>query len=293
MKLELETLREEVTLADGAWATQLLQRSYPSDQMPERANLTHPELVQRVALDYLEAGSTIILTNTFGANQFMLEREGAADELTRINTAGAAAVQQAVGDEAVVAGVIGPSGKILAVNEVDQASLNDSVTAQASALVEGGVDAILLETFSETAEILMSLAAVKQVTDLPVICSMSFSTGPQRTRTTMGTPAEEAAAALDDAGADIIGCNCGAGIEYVLPAVVALRAATERPVWVKPNAGLPDLEDGKPVWRQSPEEFCSYVPTLIEAGADIIGGCCGCGPEHIARMSKLVKARKG
>lgn len=292
MKLDLDLIQAQVTVADGGWSTQLIQRGYPGDKMAELANLTHPEIVQRLAKEYVDAGSQIILTNTFGANIFALERHGMLDDLAKINTAGAAAAQQAVGEQAIVAGSIGPSGKILAVKEVDEAKITEAVTAQATALVEGGVDAIVLETFSEVAEILCSLAAVKAVTDLPVICSMSYSAGPQRTRTMMGTPAEEAAAALDDAGADIIGCNCGAGIEHVLPIAVALRGATQRPVWVKPNAGQPELEDGKPVWKQTPEEFAAHVPTLLDAGVNIIGGCCGSGPQHIARVAKLIKARR-
>jgi 5-methyltetrahydrofolate--homocysteine methyltransferase len=292
MKLDLERIRSQVTLADGGWSTQLIQRGYPADQMAERANLTHPELVQRLAKEYADAGSQIVLTNTFAANRFTLERHDAVDDLAPINTAGARAAQQAIGDRASIAGSIGPSGKILAVKEIDEGALTEAVMAQTQALIDGGVDAIVLETYSEMAEVLCALAAVKSVCELPVICSMSFSAGPQRTRTMMGTPAEEAAAALDDAGADIIGCNCGAGIEHVLPIVVALRGATERPIWVKPNAGQPELEDGRPVWKQTPDEFASHLPTLMEAGANIIGGCCGSGPEHIARLSKLLHAHR-
>jgi 5-methyltetrahydrofolate--homocysteine methyltransferase len=121
---------------------------------------------------------------------------------------------------------------------------------------------------------------------------MSFDAGPQRTRTMMGAQAGECATALEDAGADIIGCNCGSGINHVLPAVVALRAATSLPLWVKPNAGLPELEDGRAVWKQTPEEFAGFVPQLLDAGANIIGGCCGSGPEHIRRVAKVVARHK-
>ena len=138
-----------------------------------------------------------------------------------------------------------------------------------------------------------ALRVVKDTAALPVIASMSFDSGPQRTRTMMGTPAEECAAALEDAGADVIGCNCGSGINHALPAVVALRAATALPLWVKPKAGLPELEDGRAVWKQTPEEFATYLPQILDAGANIVGGCCGSGPEHIQRVAALARRHKG
>ncbi|MBI5863013.1 MAG: homocysteine S-methyltransferase family protein [Planctomycetes bacterium] len=141
-------------------------------------------------------------------------------------------------------------------------------------------------------EILLALAAVKSVTNLPVVASMSFDSGPQRARTLMGATAEQAAAALDEAGADAIGSNCGAGIAAALPAVVALRANTKKPLWIKPSVGLPDLEEGRPVYHHTPDEFGGFVPALIDAGANILGGCCGAGPEHIRRVAALVASRR-
>jgi len=178
------------------------------------------------------------------------------------------------------------------VREATPEQLTPLFAEQAEALAAGGADAIVLETFSELAEILLALRAVKDATGLPVIASMSFDSGPQRTRTMMGAQAGECATALEDAGADVIGCNCGSGINYVLPAVVALRAATPLPLWVKPNAGMPELEDGRAVWKQTPEEFAAYVPQIVDAGANIIGGCCGSGPEHVLRVAAVVARAK-
>lgn len=292
MKLEPQTLAGGVTVADGGWSTQLVIRGFPADGMAESANLTHPELVQRLAREYVEAGARFITTNTFSANQFALERHDLLAKLAEINEQGAALAKSAVGDQAVVAGSLGPSGKILAVKEISEDALAAAVATQAKALAAGGADAIVLETYSEPAEILLCLRTVKEVTDLPVICTMSFDAGPQRTRTMMGARAEECAAALDDAGADVIGCNCGTGIEHVLPAAVALRGGTSKPLWIKPNAGMPELEDGKPVWKQTPETYASFVPQLIDAGANVIGGCCGSGPEHIAKVAQVVAKRR-
>jgi methionine synthase I (cobalamin-dependent) len=292
MTVNLSVLKDTVTVADGGWSTQLWQRGVPMDGLPEMANLTHPEIVLGLGRDYVRAGAHFITTNTFGANRYAIARRGAGTTVAELNEAGARLARQAAeGSEALVTGSIGPSGKILVVHEATEAELAIVFEEHAGALAAAGVDVIVLETFSELAEILVALRAA-QSTGLPVIASMSFDSGPQRTRTIMGAAAEDCAAALEDAGAAVVGCNCGGGAANVLPAVVALRGATELPLWVKPNAGLPDLEDGRPVYRQTPEEFAAAVPTLIEAGANIIGGCCGTGPEHIRRVAAIVGCRK-
>ena len=294
MKLDVANLRDQVRVADGGCSTQLQLRGLPTTVAAESANLTHPQLVTALAQEYADAGAEFVTTNTFSAHRIALERHGLQDQLAEINEAGARLLADAVGDRAVVIGSIGPSGKMLAVKEISEQQIAELVGEQAAALATGGADAIVLETFSELAEILAAVQAAKDASGLPVVCSMSFDSGPQRTRTMMGAQANECAAALDDAGADIIGCNCGAGIEHVLPVVVALRAATERPLWVKPNAGMPELSDGRPVWKQTPEEFAGHAKTLIEAGADIIGGCCGSGPEHIRKLAgTAARAKRG
>jgi methionine synthase I (cobalamin-dependent) len=292
MTTNLSQLKDTVTVADGGWSTQLWQRGVPMDGLPEAANLTHPQVVVALGREYVEAGARFITTNTFAANRYAIARRGAQTSVAELNGAGARLARQAVeGSAALVAGSIGPSGKILVVHEVTEAELVIVFEEQARALADGGVDVILLETFSEQAEILVALRAA-QATGLPVIASMSFDSGPQRTRTIMGAAAEDCAVALEHAGAAVIGCNCGGGAVNALPAVVALRGATKLPLWVKPNAGLPDLEDGRPVYRQTPDEFAQSVPTLIEAGANVIGGCCGTGPEHIRRVAAIVESRK-
>jgi len=310
MTLDVGALRNVVTVADGGISTQLQLRGLPGALMAETANVSHPQLVQDLARAYLDAGARFLTTNTFAANCFALERRKAAHSVADVNQRGAELIRAAIegwrptGKAAsaaerrgaaipptLVAGSIGPSGKILAVREATEEQLAPAFAEQAKALAAGGADVIVLETFSELREIVLALQAVKQATGLPVIASMSFDSGPQRTRTMMGAKAEECGAALDEAGADIIGCNCGGGISTILPAVVALRAATKKPLWVKPNAGLPELEDGKPVWRQTPEEFAAFLPQILDAGANIVGGCCGSGPEHIRKISGLVARR--
>ena len=193
---------------------------------------------------------------------------------------------------ALAAGSMGPSGKILAVGEAKESELSEVFASQAAALAEGGADLIVLETFSELAEILLALEAAQKSSGLPVIASMSFDSGPQRTRTMMGARAEDCASALEEAGADAVGCNCGGGIATFLPIVVALRSNSNLPLWVKPNAGLPELVEGQVVYRQTPDEFGHHVLELLDAGANIIGGCCGSSPAHIKRVSALVESHK-
>ncbi len=293
MHFDAESLLARPHVADGGWSTQLQLRGMPADVPAETANLTHPELVLDLARAYLDAGAQFITTNTFAANRLLFERRGLTHDPLEVNRRGAMLAREALGDRpAWVAGSIGPSGKILAVREATEEQLYPVFHEQAEALAAGGADLILLETFSELREVLLALRAVVDATGLPVIASLSFDSGPQRTRTMMGAAAGECAAALEDAGAAVIGCNCGSGINHVLPAVVALRAATKCPLWVKPNAGLPELEDGRPVWRQPPDEFAGFVPQLLDAGANIVGGCCGSGPEHIRRVAAVVAHRK-
>lgn len=292
MNFDRDTLKAGLTVADGGWSTRLFMRGVPSEPLAEMANITHPGLIKQLTHEYIDAGAKFITTNTFSANRFMLDRKGVKTSAAELCERGAAIAKEAAAGRALVAGSIGPSGKMLAVREVTEAQLMPIFAEMAKGLAAGGADVIVLETFSETAEILLALKVVKDTTGLPVITSMSFDSGPQRTRTMMGAKAEACATALEDAGADVVGCNCASGAEHMLPAVVALRANTSLPLWVKPNAGMPELEEGKAVYKQTPEDFAQLVVPLLDAGANIIGGCCGTGPEHIARVAKLVARRK-
>ena len=293
MSGKLDAYRDDITVADGGWSTQLQARGVPTDVPAELANLTHPHLVEALARDYVAAGARFITTNTFSANRFIFERRAPEHNLDQVNRSGAALARKVAAEAgALAAGSIGPSGKILAVGETKESELTELFAAHATALAEGGADVIVLETFSELAEVLLALEAVRNATGLPIIASMSFDSGPQRTRTMMGARAEDCASALEEAGADAVGCNCGAGIATFLPIVVALRANTSLPLWVKPNAGLPELVDGQVVYRQTPDEFGHYIPGLLQAGVNIVGGCCGSSPAHIKRVAALVESHK-
>jgi len=288
MAVEIKSLRSTVKVTDGAWGTQLDTLGCPPGYCREEWNLSHPQVVRQVAEAYVRAGSEVILTNTFSGNRIVLERHGLADKVEQINRAGAEISRQAAGEHVWVFGSIGPTGKMVMAEEVSDQQLYEVFAEQAKALAAGGVDAIVCETMTELAEILAAIRAVKDATGLPVVASMTFDSGPEGDRTVMGVSAAEAAERLTEAGADAVGCNCGTGIDHYIKIAGILRQHTDLPVWVKPNAGLPELHEGKVVYREGPDEFAAKVPALLEAGANFVGGCCGTTPAHIEKVSQVV-----
>lgn len=284
-------LSEGPVLTDGAWGTELQARGLAAGELPDLWNLSRPDAVQEVARAYVEAGSRVILTNTFRANRLALGGQAAADRVAEVNRAGVELSLRAADGRARVFGSLGPSGKLLLTGEVDEADLRAAFTEQAEALAQGGADAIAIETMADLAEARLALAAAR-ATGLPAVACMVFDSGKRRDRTMMGVTAEEAARELTRAGADVIGANCGSGIESYVPVCRALAAATERPIWIKPNAGLPELVDGRAVYRTTPEEFAAKLGDLLDAGASFIGGCCGTGPRFIAALRAELARRR-
>lgn len=292
LKISIETVASTLAVADGGWSTQLIARGLPLDVVPETANLTHGHLVAALARDYMQAGVEILTTNTFAANAMTFARRGIKADVAEVNKAGVTIARNVAQGKALVAGVIGPTGVISAIKDKPDDQVRAAIAQSAAALSDAGADWIVLETFSELAEILLAINAVREACNLPIVASMSFDSGPQRARTHMGVTAEIAAATLSDAGAEIIGCNCGGGIATVLPTVVAMRAHTKRPLWVKPSAGPPDLENGLATYSTTADEFGGNVAALLDAGASIVGGCCGIGPEHVRRVAALIASRR-
>jgi methionine synthase I (cobalamin-dependent) len=270
-------------ITDGAWGTEMQARGLAAGECPDAWNLRYPERVEQVARAYVEAGSQVILTNTFRANRLTLAGHGLAEKAVEINRAGAAISKQAARGRAHVFASIGPSGRLLMTGETTEEELRAAFAQQALALAEGGADAILIETMSDLAEARLALAAARE-TGLAVVVSMVFDSGKNKDRTMMGATPEQVARELTEAGADAVGGNCGSGIAAYIPICRRLRAATDRPIWIKPNAGLPELIEGRTVYRTTPEEFARQVPALVEAGATFLGGCCGTGPEFIRQI---------
>ena len=287
MALRVEDYLGKVTIADGAWGTELDKLGCPPGYCREEWNISKPKHVEQVPKAYVSAGSEIILTNTFGANRFVLAGHGHQDRVAEFNKAGAEISKRAAGNEAKVFGSIGPSGKIVMMGEASEEDLFAAFKEQAEALAEGGADGLAVETMTELAEATAAVRAAK-TTGLPVVACMTYDSGKDKTSTMMGVTPEQAVAALTEAGADIIGCNCGIGIDNYIVVAGKLRAATDKPVWVKANAGLPEIVDDKVVYRMKPDEFAEKVKQLIKAGANIVGGCCGTSPDFIAAMRKTL-----
>jgi 5-methyltetrahydrofolate--homocysteine methyltransferase len=282
-----QLLAEAPVITDGAWGTQLQALGLLAGELPDGWNLSHPELVEDVARAYVEAGSRVILTNTFRSNRITLAGRGLADKAAEINKAGVEISRRAAGDRTYVFASMGPSGKLLVTGEVTADQLCAAFAEQAAALADAGADAIVVETMSDLAEARLAVEAARGA-GLPVVACMVFDTGKNRDRTMMGNTPEQAAEELSSAGADVIGANCGQGIANYVSICRRLRAATERPVWIKPNAGLPELIEGQPIYRTSPDEFAGHIPALLEAGASFIGGCCGTTPEFIRAVKALI-----
>ncbi len=276
-------------VTDGAWGTQLQNRGLPTGACPDQWNLLYPERVEQVARAYVEAGSQVILTNTFGANRFTLQRHGLADHVVEINRAGVEISRLAAEGHARVFASIGPTGVMLMMGQVKPEELQAAFALQVQAMADAGADGLVIETMSDPQEAGLAVAAAKQ-TGLPVVACMVFDSGRDKDRTMMGTTPEQAAEALLAAGADCIGSNCGQGIAGFVPICRRLRQASGCPVWIKANAGLPEMVDGQTVYRQTPDEFASYLPQLLEAGAAFIGGCCGTSPDFIRAVCRAVKA---
>jgi methionine synthase I (cobalamin-dependent) len=272
-------------VTDGAWGTQLQLRGMPVGSCPDAWNLIHPEKVEAVARAYVEAGSQVILTNTFGANRFILGRHGLVDKVAEINRIGMELSKKAAQSKAKVFASIGPSGIMLLMGDVSSDELQAAFAQQAQAQAAAGADGIVIETMSDLAEVKLAVAAAKQ-TGLPVVACMTFDSGAKSDRTMMGVTPEQAAEQLTSAGADVIGANCGQGIAGYASICARLHAATELPIWIKANAGLPQMIDGETVYTQTPDEFASFVPQLVQSGATFIGGCCGTTPEFIKALIK-------
>jgi len=281
-------LSQKPVILDGGWGTQLQNRGLPVGACPDEWNLSEPEKVGEVAAAYVEAGSDIILTNTFGASRLMLAKHGLGDKAVAINKAGVEVSKKAAGDAAKVFASIGPCGEMLLMGNVTPEQMRDAFLEQATAMAEAGADGIVIETMADPGELQLAIAAAKE-TGLPVVGCMVFDSGADKDRTMMGTTIEDAAKAIEEAGADVVGSNCGQGIAGFVTVCERLAKATSLPLWVKGNAGLPEMTDGVATYRQTPAQFAEFIPRLVEAGASFIGGCCGTSPDFIREVCRTVK----
>jgi 5-methyltetrahydrofolate--homocysteine methyltransferase len=282
---------KSVNVSDGAWGTEFGKLGLQPGECPEFWNADKPDKVEKVAKSYVDAGCQIILSNSFGGSSFRLKEFGAEDRVKELNSKAVEISKKAAGDSALVFASMGPSGKMLAMNEVTEDQLYDAFGEQALAFNEAGADAVVVETMTDAGELKCAVRAVKEKTGLFVVASMSFDAGPETTHTNMGISAAEAVKAVEEAGADAIGANCGTGINNFKNICKAFKKLTELPIWMKGNAGLPELEKGKTVYKMGPEDFASNAMQIVELGANIIGGCCGTSPAHLKALAEAVARR--
>ncbi|MBI3124719.1 MAG: homocysteine S-methyltransferase family protein [Ignavibacteriales bacterium] len=295
MKSVLEEIEKgKVLVSDGAWGTFLYQRGLQQGECPELWNVTHREDVFAIAISYIDAGADIILTNSFGGSPFRLRYYELDKRTIELNNAAAEISREAAGDNHFVLGSIGPSGSMLMLGETTESELYDGFSLQAEALKKGGVDAICIETMTDVQEASIAVRAAKAATSLCVACTFTFDkTATEDFRTMMGISPGEMVLAMKNVGADIIGTNCGNGIENMIGIVKEIRAVDQAtPVLVQANAGLPVFVDNKVSYPETPEMMANRVNELIDCGANIIGGCCGTTPLHITAIAAEIRSRK-
>ena len=279
----------KVLVSDGAWGTFLQQKGMKPGVCPEEWNITHPDEVLDIAKSYIDAGADMIETNSFGGTVFKVQKYGLGDKVFELNKAAAEISRKAAGDKFVL-GSVGPTGKILMMGDVTEEELYEAFKEQVKGLEAGGVDAIMIETMTDLEEAKLAIQAAKDNTKCEIFCTMTFDkTVSGEFRSMMGISPTEMANTLVNAGADLIGANCGNGIADMIGIVEEIRKTnSEIPILVHANAGMPHFHDGQTIFPETPDEMSMLVPKIIAAGANIIGGCCGTTPEHIYRVRKEV-----
>ncbi|MGD2034911.1 MAG: homocysteine S-methyltransferase family protein [Bacteroidales bacterium] len=286
-----EIQKGKILISDGAWGTFLQKKGLKGGECPELWNTERPDDVFEIAKSYVDAGSDMIETNSFGGNRYKLEHYGLADRVIELNRAAAEISRRAAGDGRHVLGSVGPTGKMLMMGDISVEEWYLAFGEQAKALADGGADAIVVETMSDIEEARAAVKAARENTSCEIICTMTFEKSAGREyHTMMGVTPEEMVAGVVEAGASIIGANCGNGIERMIEIVRIIREVDPSiPVLVHANAGMPVYRDGETIFPESPGQMAGFVNQLLDAGANIIGGCCGTTPEHIRQIAGIVR----
>ena len=285
----LKEIRETVLVADGAMGTMLYAKGFSYKSCFDELNVTHPEAVLSIHQAYIEAGARLIETNTFGANPIRLKDYGLEDKTEEINKAAVWLAKKAIRNNGWVAGAVGPMNKPLEpIGQLKLEEVRQAFARQIQVLVEAGVDTILLETFSNLREITLALTEARKFPDIPVIAQMTFS---EDGKTIMGDKPAEVVKELERLGADVIGVNCSVGPQGILEVIDIMAEHTDLPLCAMPNAGFPLLEGGRYIYLTSPAYFADYVKKFVEAGVNIVGGCCGTTPAHIQAVAEAVRGK--
>jgi 5-methyltetrahydrofolate--homocysteine methyltransferase len=280
-----------VLIADGAMGSFLMEHGLEPGDCPESFSLERTDLLREIADLYLEAGAEIVQTNTFGGSALKLAVYGLEDRTEEINSLAVKAVRDAVGDRAYVSGSCGPCGQLL--EPYGTASPDDvraSFERQMRALVEAGVDVLCIETMVALSEARLAVEAARTVSaEIPIMATMTFDATPRGFYTMMGDDVASSAKGLAEAGADIVGSNCGNGIENMIAIARELRACTEMPLLIQSNAGLPRIVSGRAVYSETPEFMAEKARGFLEIGVEIVGGCCGTTPEYTRALRKALR----
>ncbi len=275
-----------VLVSDGAMGTMLQSLGLEPGQAPESWNLLFPDRVMAVHHAYVQAGAQLVTTNTFGGNRIRLSAHGLENHLSEINRRAVELAREVAGDSASVVASVGPTGSLLEpFGDMSEEQAYEIFSEQITALRDGGADTVILETFMALEEIVIALRAAKSA-GMKVIASMSFGTGE---RTMMGVTPEQAATTLVQEGALVVGANCSTGAQEMVPVIRRMRSAVSAPLIAQPNAGMPVLVDNRPVYTQKPEEMAEFVPQFLEAGANVVGSCCGSTPDFTRAISHAVR----
>lgn len=280
----------ETLIFDGATGTYLQQHGLEPGGSPELMNANNPDVVRGMAKGYFDAGSDIVLTNTFGGNRFMLQKYGVGERLYELNRLAAEHARSIAPPGKYVAGSIGPTGEFIEpLGDVTEDELYDTFAEMSKAFEAGGADAVMIETQLALEEAAIAVRAAKENTDLVVMSTMVFDKGPRGFFTMMGVTPEQAVEGLQEAGADIVGTNCGSGIEKMVEIATRMRAVTDGYLAVQSNAGLPEIRDGEICYPESPEFMAEHYRKLAELPINILGGCCGTTADHIRALVRSVK----
>jgi len=272
--------------------TMLFARGLKSGDCPEQLNLDKPDLLEEIALFYYEAGADLIETNTFGGSPLKLQQYGLSDKTETINAAAVRAVRAVVNGQAYVSASIGPSARLLEpYGDTPADVMRENFERQAGSLAEAGVDLFCVETMTDLNEATIAVRACKEVSPAtPVCATMTFEATPRGFYTIMGVDVASAVRGLAEAGADLVGSNCGNGIEAMVAIAREFKAKTALPVIIQSNAGLPELRVGRLIYKETPDFMAGHARTLAEMGVSVIGGCCGTTPDHIAALRRTVDA---
>lgn len=282
----LALIERKPVICDGAVGTELHSRIGKMDQCLDSINLTQPDLIHQIHRDYADAGAQILETNTFGANRIRLAAYGLAGSVREINLSGVRIARKEAKNGMVVAGSMGPTGKLLEpYGALSFSEVREVFDEQAEALKDSGVDVIFVETMADLNEATAAVNAAKS-TGLPVVAQMSFS---QEGRTLMGVDPATAVRAFEELGADVVGANCGTGFHDMLNVVRDMAAVAVKPIIAQPNAGFPQFVDGRLAYVSGPAYMAGYARQFADLGVAIIGGCCGTSPEHIRAISEALR----